>query len=95
MPAGLLQDLESRIAVSEGTDAIPILAPFTEEAIGSTPQAGRGDVNRAVATARRIQPKWAATPIRERVRILSRFHDLLLDRAEIAMDVIQLEGGKA
>jgi succinate-semialdehyde dehydrogenase / glutarate-semialdehyde dehydrogenase len=95
MPPGLLQELESRIAVSEGTNAIPILAPFTEEAIGSTPQAGRADVNRAVARARQAQPKWAATPVRERVRILSRFHDLLLDRAEIAMDVIQLEGGKA
>ncbi|MGA7281080.1 MAG: aldehyde dehydrogenase family protein, partial [Acidimicrobiia bacterium] len=84
MPAGLLRDLEGRIAVTEGTGAIPILAPFTEEAIGSTPQAGRADVAGAVATARRAQPTWAAVPVRERGRILSRFHDLLLDRAEIA-----------
>lgn len=33
--------------------------------------------------------------MRERVAILSRFHDLLIDRADIAMDLIQLEAGKA
>ncbi len=71
------------------------MAPFTEEQIGSTPQATVPDVISAVAKARRAHESWGRAPIRDRARVLSRFHDLLLDRAEIAMDLIQLEGGKA
>jgi len=59
------------------------------------PEADAEDVRRAVLRARRAQESWASRPLRERTRPLLRFHDLLLDRREEALDLIQLETGKA
>jgi len=49
----------------------------------------------AALRARAAQPAWAARPFRERAGILLRFHDLLLDRQDQVLDLIQLETGKA
>lgn len=59
------------------------------------PRADAEDMRRAVLRARRAQESWASLPLRERTRPLLRFHDLLLDRREEALDLIQLETGKA
>ena len=53
------------------------------------------DLELAVSRARFAQQRWAARPARERAAVLLRFHDLVLDRRAEAMDLIQLEGGKA
>lgn len=91
----LLQQLEARANVPPDRPGIPVLAPFTEEEIGSVPQATEADVTTAVETARAAQESWAAMGAVARARILSRFHDLLIERADTAMDLIQLEAGKA
>jgi succinate-semialdehyde dehydrogenase/glutarate-semialdehyde dehydrogenase len=74
---------------------MPVIAPFTESEIGRVPEATADDVRAAVERARIAQSLWSRTPIRDRVRILSRFHDLLIDRADTALDILQLEAGKA
>ena len=48
-----------------------------------------------VARARVAQASWAARPVRERAVFLRRYHDLVLDRADEILDVIQQESGKA
>ena len=57
--------------------------------------ATRRTSNVAVSRARAAQARWAAVPIAERARIFLRFHDLLLDRQDEVLDLIQLEIGKA
>lgn len=91
----MLEALSKRVDVSADRQPIRIIAPFTETEIGQVPEATGSDVASAVGRARRAQREWSTTPIRRRVEILSRFHDLLIDRADIAMDIVQLEGGKA
>ena len=59
------------------------------------PEANAEDVKKAVAGARAAQIGWAAQSPKERAKILARFHDLLIERADTAMDLIQLEAGKA
>ena len=49
----------------------------------------------AVRKARAAQRAWAESPFAERARIFLRFHDLLLDRRDEVLDLIQLETGKA
>lgn len=87
--------LAGEVAVPAGRPALDIIAPFTETGIGQVPMGSAADVTAAVEASRAAQQRWAKTPIWERVTILSRFHDLLIDRADIAMDLIQLEAGKA
>ena len=90
-----LHELAERANVRPDSSSIQVLGPFTEEVIGSVPEADVEDVEAAVQRAQEAQRGWAATPVRERAGVLSRFHDLLLANADKAMDLIQLEAGKA
>ena len=95
LDASLLRRLESRIAVPDDRELIEVRAPFTGEVIGKVPDANSQDVANAVERARDAQARWAQLPLSTRSRILTRFHDLLIERADMAMDLLQLEGGKA
>ena len=70
-------------------------APFTGRELGRVPLGTPADVEEAVRRARLAQPAWAARSVRDRARVMLRFHDLLLDRREEVLDLIQLESGKA
>lgn len=74
---------------------IEVRAPFTGEAIATLQGADRDDVTAAFRTARAAQPAWAAVPVRERARIVLRFHDLVVQRREEILDLLQREAGKA
>lgn len=94
--AGLLAGLEARVDVpAAGRDPIRVVAPFTGDVIGSVPAAAPEDVAAAVARARSAQAEWSRISMAARCRIFTRFHDLLIDRSDQAMDLVQLEGGKA
>ena len=72
-----------------------VRAPFTGAELGRVPLGTPADVREAVRRARAAQPTWAACSVRDRARVVLRFHDLLLDRREEVLDLIQLESGKA
>lgn len=92
---GLLDGLSARVSVPHGRSRISVISPFTESEIGQVPHAEAEDVHAAVERAQVAQTRWARTPIRDRARVLSRFHDLVIDRADSVIDIVQLEGGKA
>jgi malonate-semialdehyde dehydrogenase (acetylating) / methylmalonate-semialdehyde dehydrogenase len=55
---------------------------------------GAAEVARAVDGARAAAKRWAATPIKERVRPLLRFHELASARAEAVAETAASESGK-
>ncbi len=69
--------------------------PLTGEKLADLPEATPEEVAEAFERARNAQRLWAATPARERARVLLRFHDRVLARQSEALDLIQLETGKA
>ncbi|MCI3932525.1 succinic semialdehyde dehydrogenase [Streptomyces sp. AN091965] len=69
--------------------------PFTGERLAELPESTPEDVATAFERARTAQIAWARTPVRRRAAVLLRFHDLLLQRQGEALDLIQLETGKA
>ena len=93
--AEFLRTLEERVDVPSDRPQLAIVAPFTQDEIGSVPIATADDVGTAVDRARRVGEQWAALPVDDRARIVGRFHDLLIDRADLAIDLVQLEAGKA
>ncbi|MEX1038373.1 MAG: succinic semialdehyde dehydrogenase [Acidimicrobiia bacterium] len=94
--ADLLRSLEARVDVADGgNEQIPVFAPSNGARIGSIPQAGDEDVARAIERSRQAQSDWKQLSPTTRGRIFTRFHDLLIDRADQAMDLVQLEAGKA
>jgi succinate-semialdehyde dehydrogenase/glutarate-semialdehyde dehydrogenase len=83
--------------VSSSGDAPPAVthAPFDDTFLAELPQCTPADVTEAAARAREAQRRWAATPVAERVAVVSRLHDLVLDTRTEIMDLIQAENGKA
>ncbi len=89
-------ELVSELTIGAGPHrSIDVHAPFTGAHIGAIPAAQAEDVERAVGLARAAQPAWAARPYTDRARIFLRFHDLLLQRQDEILDLIQIETGKA
>ncbi|HEX6600277.1 MAG TPA: succinic semialdehyde dehydrogenase [Gemmatimonadaceae bacterium] len=88
--------LVSRVTLADSArPRLPVLAPFTGEQLATIPLGEPADVELAIRRARGSGPRWSSVNVRERSQVLLRFHDLLLERREEALDVIQLESGKA
>ncbi|QKG93647.1 succinate-semialdehyde dehydrogenase (NADP(+)) [Halorubrum salinarum] len=98
LAARRLDDLPERVARSrpaDGDDAIDVFAPATGERIGRVPACDADDVAAAVDRAGDAQAEWAETPAAERARVVDRFGDLVADRREELLDLLQLETGKS
>ena len=88
--------LAARVAVpAEGRETLTVTSPLTGAVVGEVPVGTEEDVVAAVARARRAQQAWAETPVRDRAAVLLRYHDLVLDRQDELLDLIQAENGKA
>ena len=73
---------------------IDVVAPYTGAVVGRIARGTPADVREAVRRARDAYGAWSARPMEERARIILRFHDLLLDRYDDVLDLVQLESGK-
>lgn len=82
----------------ESADArrhLQLRSPVTLEPCGELVCANTEDVAAAIATARAVQPSWAATPMRERVKVAERALQLVLERQDEIIDTVVAETGKA
>lgn len=95
MTTELLSRLADRADVSADRPRTDVIAPFTGDVITSVPEATPGDVVTAAEAARKVQSSWSQMSPAHRARVLLRFHDLLIDEADTALDLIQLEAGKS
>ncbi|WP_369806013.1 aldehyde dehydrogenase family protein [Sphingobium sp. 15-1] len=68
--------------------------PATEEVIAHAPEAGREQMEEAVAAARRAFPAWRDTPLAERQRIVAAIGAVLDAHAEELMRLLTREQGK-
>ncbi|MFQ5690088.1 MAG: succinic semialdehyde dehydrogenase [Gemmatimonadota bacterium] len=90
-----LEELARRITVEGSRERRPVRAPFTGQVLGRIPECTAADVEAAAVRGRMAQASWRRRGFRERSRIFRRFHDLVLKRQDEALDLIQLESGKA
>jgi malonate-semialdehyde dehydrogenase (acetylating)/methylmalonate-semialdehyde dehydrogenase len=71
-----------------------ITSPWTGQVIGTVGLSGAEDVAAVVAAARAPLSKWASTPLKERVRPLARFHELVTQALPELSETVALESGK-
>src|SRR3954466_7194651 len=90
-----LEALAARVVSTAGNEPMQIEQPFTGKPLGTVPQGGPGGVRAAIARARAAQEEWAKTSFDQRKRVLMRYHDLVLDKQEELLDLLQIESGKA
>ncbi|QIS19796.1 succinic semialdehyde dehydrogenase [Nocardia terpenica] len=94
LPFPLVERLLSH-AVAGGAPSVEVYAPATGHKVADLPQSSVADIDSAFATARRAQREWARVPVRERVAVLRRFHDLVLAEQDAILDIVQTETGKS
>lgn len=94
-PALLSRLVELSAVPREGRGAVDVIVPFTGERLGCVPRGTPADVEEAVRRARAAHPAWAARSFAERAEVFLRFHDLLLDRRDELLDLVQTESGKS
>ncbi|WP_157008566.1 succinic semialdehyde dehydrogenase [Agromyces laixinhei] len=80
--------------VASGSETVSVPTPSTGETLHELPRSSADDVRDAFARARLAQLAWARVGFAERRRVLLRAHDLILERREMLLDLIQLESGK-
>lgn len=73
---------------------LEVLSPWTGQAIAKVFVSGKEEVERAVSAARPALGEWSSTPIKERVRPLLRFRDLLTIHGNDIARVASRESGK-
>ncbi|MFD7713978.1 succinic semialdehyde dehydrogenase [Streptomyces sp. NPDC059786] len=71
------------------------LAPWDLSPVAPVPACTPQDVESAASVARAAQREWARTPLAHRAETVLAFHDLLLQRQDQVLDLIQWETGKA
>src|SRR6201993_4769540 len=81
---------EVQIAVSR----IVSTNPATGEVLGELDCAGPPEIHAAVARARAVLPEWSAWGVGNRVKVLRRFQQILLDRKNHVARRITQEAGK-
>ncbi|SNR35891.1 succinate-semialdehyde dehydrogenase / glutarate-semialdehyde dehydrogenase [Haloechinothrix alba] len=89
------QALLARVTGGYDTGGTEVQAPFTGNPIATLPQATDAEARAAYSGARQAQRSWSAVPVAERQRILLRLQDLVLDRQDEVLDLIQAETGKS
>jgi len=94
--ADRLARLARRVTVLPEThESIEVHAPATGQLLGTVPKGTPADVREAVRRARKAQEDWFHRTVAERAAPILRFHDLIIERQDEVLDLIQLESGKA
>ncbi|MGY4494953.1 aldehyde dehydrogenase family protein [Pseudomonas sp. TE3610] len=75
--------------------SLPVINPATETVIAEVAKGSAADVDRAVAAARSAFAQWSVSPVATRVQVLTRLHELMLERTEVFAQVLSQEMGAA
>lgn len=91
----LVRRLTSRVVCAPRPQYHLTTTPLNGAPIGALPLSSPADVVLAYDAAKAAQRRWARTPLEARAAILLRVHDLVLDRQDEILDLLQIETGKA
>lgn len=73
---------------------IDVTNPATGDVIGTIPNCGADETDRAIAAAKDAFKGWAATPLLTRVKLLQDLHDAIMDNQEALARLLTAEQGK-
>lgn len=79
---------------AKSNGVIEVLNPATDEKIAEVKSFTAKEAKQALERARRAQKHWEAAGLQERVRVVRRFADLLLDNVDDVCRTITQENGK-
>src|SRR5688572_13718241 len=81
-------------AIVPGEKYFDVINPATEEVVGCAPDATRGQLDAAVAAARKAFPAWKATPIAERQAKVAAMGEVIAAHMDELKRLLTAEQGK-
>ncbi|MFH0902811.1 MAG: aldehyde dehydrogenase family protein [Pseudomonadota bacterium] len=90
----MAQPTDSSSSDTAATKTIEVRSPASGLKIGEVKSHNADEARVAIERARRAQEQWRRVDLEERARIVRRFRDLLLERAEEVSELISQENGK-
>ena len=81
------------VAADDG-GTLAVTNPATGEQIGTVPNMGAAETDRAIAAARAAMPAWAGRTAKDRSTILRRFFDLMMAHQDALGELLTCEQGK-
>src|ERR1700761_1241603 len=97
-PSAEVFDRLRQLAAIKDVNARPtktIEEVFTGKQLTTIPVGTAEDVEAPFAEARAAQIDWAKRPVTERVEVIRRYRDLVIENRDFLMDLLQAEAGKA
>jgi len=79
---------------ADSSATIPVTNPATGEVLGTVPDCGADETNRAIATAAAAFKTYSRTDLSFRVRLMQDLHDALMDNQEALAQLLTAEQGK-
>ena len=79
---------------STSTQLLDVRNPATDEVLAQVPLSSRGEVDRAISSAREVFPAWRRTPPLQRARYLFKLKNVLEEHFEDISRVLVEENGK-
>lgn len=78
---------------SKTSDWVDVRNPATQEVVGRLPLATEAEFNAAVAAAKEAFPKWRATPVPQRARVMLKLQQLINEHMdELAVSITREQG---
>jgi len=79
---------------ADNAGTLDVTDPATGEVIATVPNAGKDEARRAIDAASEAFPAYAAMPLAERVGLMRKLHDAILDNLEPMAAMMTAEQGK-
>jgi succinate-semialdehyde dehydrogenase/glutarate-semialdehyde dehydrogenase len=98
LPSSITPELLAKLTgmvVSTSGKTVPVVEVYSGETFADLPQSSPADIETAYAEARKAQAIWASWPLKRRLAVMKRFHELLLGKNMTVVDLMQAETGKA
>ncbi|KMS52139.1 aldehyde dehydrogenase family protein [Sphingobium cupriresistens] len=80
--------------LTPGASTFDVVNPATAESFAACPNADEALLERAIAAAKRAQPRWSATPVEERAALVLKLADALEARIGEFASLLTAEQGK-
>ena len=90
----LLIDGESIATPENGRDFLDVINPATGAVFARCPAAGKAELDRAVAAARRAFPAWSEHSFEDRTKAIRRMAEVLKANADTLAELLTREQGK-
>ena len=79
---------------ADNGETLPVTNPATGDLLGTIPNMGAAETERALKAAEEARPAWAARTAKDRAEVLKGWFSLMMENQEILAELLTLEMGK-